>query len=112
WEFDEVLAAANDSGSRGNVVLTGAVSDADLAMLIKGASLAVIPSLYEGFCIPMVECMACGVPTIAANSSCLPEVSGGVLRYFDAQSVEAIAACMEDVLEDESLKKELIEKGM
>jgi glycosyltransferase involved in cell wall biosynthesis len=112
WEYEEVLKAANDNaGSRGNVVLTGALSDADLVLLIKGATLAVIPSLYEGFCIPMVECMACGIPTIAANSSCLPEISGGVLRYFDPQSVEAIAACMQEVLEDDSLRKELIEKG-
>ena len=46
----------------------------------------------------MVEAMACGVPTIAANTSCLPEISGGVLRYFNPNSVEDMAACMESVL--------------
>ena len=59
--------------------------------MLKAARLCVIPSLYEGFCLPMIEAMACGVPTIASNASCLPEVSGGVLLYFDPYSVEEMA---------------------
>jgi len=112
WEYDDILAEAKScEGSRAKVVLTQALSDQDLAMLVKGAVLAVIPSLYEGFCLPMVESMACGTPTIAASSSCLPEISGGVLRYFDPFSVEAIAAAVEETLENETLRKELSEKG-
>jgi len=112
WQFEEVVAAAqNNAGSRGRVVLTGALRDADLATAIKGASLEIIPSLYEGFCLPMVEAMACGVPTIASNNSCLPEVSGGVLRYFNPQSVEEMSACMEDALENQPLRAELAQKG-
>lgn len=109
WDYDDVVAAAIRSG--GKVVLAGALSDDDLAVLVKGASLEVIPSLYEGFCIPLVEAMACGLPTIAANSSCLPEISGGVLKYFNPESVEEMASCMEQVLENEDLRKELSEKG-
>ena len=60
-----------------------ALADAELTLLLKGANLVVIPSLYEGFCLPMLEAMACGIPTIAANTSCLPEISGNVLRYFN-----------------------------
>ena len=89
------------------MILTGALSDPDLSLLVRGASLEVIPSLYEGFCLPMVEAMACGIPTIAANSSCLPEISGGVLRYFDPYSIEDIAACMEAVLLSRDLQAEL-----
>jgi glycosyltransferase involved in cell wall biosynthesis len=112
WDYDDILAEAKRcGGSRARVVFTQALSDPDLAMLVKGATLAVIPSLYEGFCLPMVESMACGTPTIAANSSCLPEVSGGVLRYFDPLSVEAMAARLEEALESETLRKELSEKG-
>ena len=109
WDYEDVLTAANRNG--GKVVLAGALSDDDLAMLVKGASLEVIPSLYEGFCIPLVEAMACGVPTIAANSSCLPEISGGVLRYFNPESVEEMSSCMELALENEDLRKELSQKG-
>jgi glycosyltransferase involved in cell wall biosynthesis len=111
-EYEEVLEEANNgAGRRGRVIFTQALSDGDLAMLVKGASLAVIPSLYEGFCLPLVESMACGVPTIAANRSCLPEVSGGVLRYFDPESVEEMSACMEEALENQTLRSELAEKG-
>src|SRR5262249_8087707 len=112
WEYDEILAEAKScEGSRAKVVFTQALSDADLGLLVKGAVLAAIPSLYEGFCLPMVESMACGTPTIAADSSCLPEVSGGVLRYFDPRSVDAMAASLEEVLENGSLRKELGERG-
>ena len=108
WQFEETVAAARDNREgRGSVVLTGALSDRDLSLLLRGAELEVVPSLYEGFCLPMVEAMACGIPTIASNSSCLPEVSGGVLRYFDPLSVEAMAACMQDVLESQDLRDEL-----
>lgn len=112
WQFEDTVAAAQESaGSRGRVVMTGALSDADLSVLVKGASLEVIPSLYEGFCLPMVEAMACGVPTIVSNSSCLPEVSGGVLRYFDPQSIEEMSTCMEDALESQALRAELTQRG-
>jgi glycosyltransferase involved in cell wall biosynthesis len=112
WQFEETVAAAKDaSGSRGRVVLAGALSDQDLSLLLRGAVLAVIPSLYEGFCLPMVEAMACGIPAIAANGSCLPEVSGGVLRYFDPYSAEEMAACMQDVLQSKDLGVELAARG-
>ena len=110
WEYESVLAAANQGP--GNVIFAGALSDHDLGALVKGASLAVYPSLYEGFCLPMVEAMACGVPTISSNSSCLPEISGGMLRYFDPKSVEEMAGRMEEALEHEELRRELSEKGL
>ena len=109
WDYADVLQAAHRNTAK--VVLTGALDDDDLALLVKGASLEVIPSLYEGFCIPMVEALACGVPTIAANSSCLPEISGGVLKYFNPESMEEMSACMEEVLENGDLRRELGEKG-
>jgi len=96
----------------GRVAFTGPLPDEELASLVKGAALAVIPSLYEGFCLPMIEAMASGVPTVAADSSCLPEISGGVLRYFDPLSEEAIAAAIADVLEDTDLQKTLIRNGL
>ncbi|MBZ5506721.1 MAG: glycosyltransferase family 4 protein [Acidobacteriia bacterium] len=112
WQVDETVAAAQDkSGNRGKVVLTGALSDQDLSMLLRGAALEVVPSLYEGFCLPMVEAMACGVPTIAANSSCLPEISGSVLRYFDPYSVDELVTRMEEAVQSEDLRAELAARG-
>jgi glycosyltransferase involved in cell wall biosynthesis len=111
WASDEIMDAAAKRDNRGRVILAGMLDDSDLALLIKGASLAVVPSLYEGFSLPMVEAMACGVPTIASSTSCLPEISGNALIYFDPLSVEEIAACMQKVLRDPDLSLHLRQKG-
>jgi glycosyltransferase involved in cell wall biosynthesis len=112
WQFEETVAAAKSACSgRGKVILTGALSDHDLSLLLRGAELEVVPSLYEGFSLPMVEAMACGVPTVVSNSSCLPEISGGILRYFDPNSVEEMTASMEEVLRSSDLRAELIGRG-
>jgi glycosyltransferase involved in cell wall biosynthesis len=113
WKYDEVVnAAANCNGSQGAVIFAGMLPDAELALLIKGASLAVIPSLYEGFSLPMVEAMACGTPTIASQTSCLPEISGQALAYFDPLSVENMAACMHAALVDSDLNQRLRRNGV
>lgn len=109
---EEIRRMAESGVVQGKVIFTGPLPGEELAQLIKGASLCVIPSLYEGFCLPMVEAMACGVPTIASNSSCIPEVSGGVLRYFDPQSEEEMAVTIKMVLEDSDLQNELVKNGL
>jgi len=112
WRYHPILEAAGRSGVPARVVLTGALPDEDLALLLKGAELCVIPSLYEGFCLPMVEAMACGVPTVAAHGSCLPEVSGGVLKYFDPLSVEDMAETIRCARTDTGLRERLRRNGM
>jgi glycosyltransferase involved in cell wall biosynthesis len=112
WRYRPILEAADKVGGVGKVVFTGALSDEDLALLLKGAELCVIPSLYEGFCLPMVEAMACGVPTVVSNSSCFPEVSGGVLEYFDAHSVEEMAETIRLALEDSCVRDRLRHAGL
>ena len=112
WASDETVNAAADSRSRGRVILAGVLGDPDLALLIKGSTLAVVPSLYEGFSLPMVEAMACGVPTIASQTSCLPEISGNGLAYFDPLSIEAMASCMQAVLRDSEMSMRLRQQGI
>ena len=112
WASDEIVNATAHRTRRGRVILAGILDDSDLALLIKGATLAVVPSLYEGFSLPMVEAMACGVPTIASQTSCLPEISGNALAYFDPLSVEDMAACMQTVLRDSDLRQRLRQKGI
>ena len=109
---EEILRVRQASPNREHTILTGALRDVELAALVKNASLCVIPSLYEGFCLPMVEAMACGVPTIASNSSCIPEVSGGVLEYFDPLSVEEMAQAIGRALEDSDLRERLRRGGL
>lgn len=112
WNYEPVLQAANQVQESAKVIFSKTIADDVLALLIKGAELCVYPSLYEGFCLPMVEAMACGAPTIAANSSCLPEISGGKLRYFDPLSVDEMANVIALALQDSALRRELIDSGV
>lgn len=109
---EKILKTRDASPNRDQIVLTGELPEAELVALIKNAFVCVIPSLYEGFCLPMVEAMACGVPTVVSNNSCMPEVSGGVLEYFDPLSVEQMAEVMIRVLEDSDLRRRLSERGV
>jgi len=71
-----------------------------------------MPSLYEGFGLPVLEAMACGVPVICSNASSLPEVAGEAAILFDPLDVEGMAAAMERVLGDEELRAELRARGL
>jgi glycosyltransferase involved in cell wall biosynthesis len=109
---EEILKVRESSPNADEIILTGELPDAEVATLIKNASLCVMPSLYEGFGLPMVEAMACGIPTVVSNSSCIPEVSGGVLEYFDPYSVEEMAEVIQRALEDSELRIRLRAKGL
>ena len=96
----------------GRVILTGLVPDSDLAELYRGAIAFVMPSLYEGFGLPVLEAMACGVPVISSDRSSLPEVMGDAAVYFDPESEEDIATAAERVTSDTALRGELIQRGL
>ena len=96
-----------------NVVrFLGPVPEADLPALYSGATLFVFPSLYEGFGLPVLEAMACGVPVICSNTSSLPEIAGQATIMVDPLDVDELAAAMERVLGDQALQEEMIGKGM
>jgi glycosyltransferase involved in cell wall biosynthesis len=113
WGYESTVELAKQSsGDRGRVILTGAVADNTLALLLKGAELCVFPSFYEGFCLPMVEAMACGIPSIASNTSCLPEVSGGVLRYFSPNSGDEMTEIIKQSIYDSDERVRLRQGGL
>lgn len=93
------------------VFLAGYVSDADMPLVLGGAELLFFPSLYEGFGLPPLEAMACGVPVVTSNVSSLPEVVGEAAVLVDPLSVSGMAGALEMVLGSESLRQELVEKG-
>lgn len=113
WDYEQVLTAAEEcSSKRGKVIFPGTLSSEDLAQLVKGAVLVVIPSLYEGFCLPMVEAMACGIPAIVSDNSCFREISTNALEYFDPRAIEDIAWKMECVLCDSGLRRQIRSRGL
>jgi glycosyltransferase involved in cell wall biosynthesis len=77
WLYDEMIAEIERQNLVGRVRFIGFVADDDLPALYTGADLFLFPSLYEGFGLPLLEAMACGVPVITSNASCLPEVVVG-----------------------------------
>jgi len=78
--------------------------DDDRPAIYSGAGLFVYPSLYEGFGIPPVEAMACGVPAITSNNSSLPEAVGSAAKMVDAESIDDLARSIEVVLKDKKLR--------
>jgi alpha-1,3-rhamnosyl/mannosyltransferase len=76
------------------------VPDGDLPAVIGAAALAVQPSLYEGFGLPILEHMACGQVVAASNSSSHPEVGGEAAAYFDPTDVEEMVAVISRLLDD------------
>jgi glycosyltransferase involved in cell wall biosynthesis len=77
-----------------HVHFTGYLSDADLVILFGGTSALVFPSLWEGFGLPAVEAMSCGVPVLASRRGSLPEVIGDAGMFFEPEAPTAIAACL------------------
>jgi alpha-1,3-rhamnosyl/mannosyltransferase len=97
--------------ARGEVRLTGYVPQADLPSLYAGARLFVYQSLYEGFGLPPLEAMACGVPVIVSNRASLPEVVGNAGILTEPLDDGRIAQHMREVIEDDALHQSLSKAG-
>ncbi len=94
------------------VLLPGYVPDADLPAVYSAATLCVLPSLYEGFGLSVLEAMACGTAVVCSRTSSLPEVGGDAARYFDPTDVEEMAEAIGAVWHDEALRMEMGRRGL
>jgi glycosyltransferase involved in cell wall biosynthesis len=111
WMYEEVLAYHARMPLRDEVRFLGPLEDEELLGAYAGATAFVLPSLYEGFGIPLAEAMACGAPCAAAGTSSLPEVGGDAALYFAPESVEEMAAVLERLLGDAALRRDLAARG-
>jgi glycosyltransferase involved in cell wall biosynthesis len=93
------------------VVFTGYVTDEELRALYAGAKVFVLPSLNEGYGLPVLEAMAYGVPVVVSNISSLPEVVGDAGILIDPRDDQSIAKALEGLLFDDELRKTLGERG-
>lgn len=112
WLYANILRRAESLGIGHRVLFPGYVQDEDLPALLSGASLFAFPSLYEGFGMPVLEAMACGVPVVCSDTSSLPEVAGDAALTVSPTDTEALAAAMNRVLTDEELRRALIARGL
>ncbi len=101
---------ALNSGNR--IIFTDFVSEYELFDLYRGAKLFVFPSFYEGFGLPPLEAMACGVPVIASNAASLPEVVGDAAIQFDPAKASELADAMQIVLTDTECWNTLQQQGL
>ncbi len=90
-----------------HVHFTDRISDADLVELLNGAAALVFPSLWEGFGLPAVEAMSCGVPVLASDRGSLPEVVGDAGLFFDPKNPADMAQCINGFLSDNELRRRL-----
>jgi len=96
-----------------DVIFTGLVEEKDLVPLYNGALAYVFPSLYEGFGLPPLEAMQCGVPVVASNISSIPEICGkDNAVFFDPQDPQNMAEKIFEVTSQKTLREKLIANGL
>lgn len=110
-DFKLIQEAIATSGFQQDIILTGYLSDTELAGIYANALMYVFPSVNEGFGIPVLEAFNYDLPVLVADNTCLPEVGGNAVLTFNPFDSSDICNKMKMVLEDEGLRKELISKG-
>jgi len=111
WLVDEVMKEIGDS-YRDDIIFTGRFEDAELTPLLWGADLFVLPSFYEGFGLPILEAMACGVPTVVSDTPSLVEVGGKASLSFDPHNIDDMAKVLDNILSDGKLRKKIRKLGL
>jgi glycosyltransferase involved in cell wall biosynthesis len=112
WLYTGLFHRLEELAMEDHVQFLGYVAISDLPLLYSAATLAAMPSVYEGFGLPVLEAMACGTPVVCSNASSLPELGGGAVRYFDPYDAGAMAAAIRSVWTREALREEMREQGL
>jgi glycosyltransferase involved in cell wall biosynthesis len=109
--FDEIKYMIREFDLVNEIILPGWVDEVDVPYLFNGASAFVFPSNYEGFGIPLLQAMACGVPIAASNKTSIPEVVGDAALLFNPDYSLSIADALRDIIKDQKIREKLIANG-
>lgn len=109
--FDEVKYTIDQYNLTNDIVMTGWVREEDIPHMFARADVFVFPSNYEGFGIPLLQAMATDTPIIASKAASIPEVVGEAGLLFDPKNPEEIAACLEQITTNQTLRQQLIQAG-
>lgn len=113
WDYNKIFETLNKFPQiKNHVVLTDFVEDQDLAPLFAGALVFVYPSFYEGFGLPPLEAMQCGLPAIVSDTSSLPEVVGDAGLLISPTNEDALCQAILSIYKNESLRTELSKKSL
>jgi glycosyltransferase involved in cell wall biosynthesis len=111
WKNGDFLDLLKTYKYRDDVVLTGYVTEAELARLVGGAYALVYPSLFEGFGVPPLEAIQCGVPPLTSQASAMQEIAGDAALYFNPADPDSIADALMRIYKDEDARAALIARG-
>ncbi len=112
WMHDAIFQRVTTLGLEKQVRFPGYVPEEDLPRLYRGARAFVYPSRYEGFGLPVLEAMQCGVPVITSNVSSMPEVTGEAALLAAPDDVGGLSEAMARLLTDDGLARDLIARGL
>jgi glycosyltransferase involved in cell wall biosynthesis len=112
WEAGNTMQKIAGSPVRERIIYKGFVSNQELVRLYQHALCVAYPSLYEGFGIPILEAMQMACPVITSNIGAMKEVSGEAALHVDPYSTESIAEGMVAIIENETLRKQLVRAGL
>jgi glycosyltransferase involved in cell wall biosynthesis len=110
--FQSVRSLIAQLGLESRVRVLGHVADDAIPALYQAADAFTLPSLHEGFGLPILEAMACGTPVVTSNAHALPEVAGDAAELVDPYDVEAIANAIVRILTDRRRADELRQRGI
>ncbi len=111
WLNSRIYQKVTELGLENKVKFTKYIPDEDMCPLVNGATAFVFPSIYEGFGMPPLEAMACGVPVVSSGEASLPEVVGDCAVIVDAYSSQSICDGMYKIYSDEKLRSDLKKRG-
>jgi len=111
WSFKKVEQTLSESGFANDIILMGHQPPEVLAHTLAAAECMVYVSLFEGFGIPIIEAMSCGVPVITSNTTSMPEAAGNAALLVTPTNVHEIASAMEHIAGSSNLRNQLIAEG-
>jgi len=112
WLYEPIFAKVEALGLSDRVRFVGFIDGADLPLWYAAATVFTLPSLYEGFGMPLLEAMACGTPVVTTTSSSLPEVVGDAGLTVSPTDADALGAALLRALTDADLRAEMRERGL
>jgi glycosyltransferase involved in cell wall biosynthesis len=112
WLFEEVFRTRDELGLGSEVLFVGGVPAGQLVYYYNCASCLVLPSLYEGFGLPVIEAMACGTPVVVSDVSSLPEIVGDAGITVSPDDIQGLSSAMDRIVSDADLSRKMSGLGL
>lgn len=111
WLYEDIFKRVKQLGLKERIIFTDYIDEEDKPLLYSGAKVFVYPSLYEGFGLPPLEAMTCGIPVVVSNSSSLSEVVDEAGLYVNPKDTHSIAQGIYDIITNGELRDKLVVAG-